>query len=40
MDVAQVSDVVDDGQIADFDVDLGEHGPVGGEVATGMCIGN
>lgn len=35
MDVAQVSNVVDDGQIADFDVDLGEHGLVGGIVATG-----
>lgn len=37
--MAQVSDVVDDGQIPDFDVDLGEHGLVGGVVAAGYCVG-
>lgn len=37
--MAQVSNVVDDGQIADFDVDLSEHGLVGGIVAASNRIG-
>lgn len=39
MDVAEVADVVDDGQVTDFDVDLGEHGFVGGVVAACNSIG-
>ena len=38
--MAQVADVVDDGQIPDFDVDLGEHGFVGGVVAAGNREGD